>query len=697
MSSPLQSRLTRFDSALDSLLRALGAFVTPRQASSAVPVSGGPAAGGSPPQAMTLTPSPLPDADPVWGLLAQSGLDGKLLYVTPQFQERLGHDTSLWVGQALNDLPQLWSPDDAQAFFERFQTLKSTRRTEHFAQRLKHADGSLRWLDTVLVYFPAQNGGAAEDSILLYGRHVHPLPTDDDDLRRLQHAQEQLLVTGLPPAKMASLIVQVVIEAFHQLHCAVMLYEPGTRLLHLAATAGDYAPARDQAISVPGVALVAECAQRGVAIHAPNVLFDERYRMNDPRTRSQFVVPLMTRHGVVGVLDLQHPRINAFDAHTRRLLEVFAGHAAGALEHALMHARTLQANDDLRHSLEVETGENQRLRERAETILGHVRDSLLLLDATGAIRQFNQAFLRQFRCESDAAFQKSILHLAQQRDRAGLTGALQRALQTGTHVALDVTACRADGTTFPAEIVFSAIARAVDAPLVCSVHDLSERHAHEQQLKRMLERERDLMEMKSQFITTVSHEFRTPLMVIQSSGDLLRTSYERMTREQRERHFEKIDTALGVLTRRLEDLVLLGETFKAEAHQELDIPALVRAVADDYTRQSGHACDVRVDDAPGRVRGDELLLHRALLYLVASAMRRQPSDAPFPIRVSTTPGEAHITLGFLPDPGATSRTPTDIGLVMLRRVLEVHQGKMLTYGAATYRIVLPVIQTGQER
>src|SRR6185295_3509452 len=57
--------------------------------------------------------------------------------------------------------------------------------------------------------------------------------------------------------------------------------------------------------------------------------------------------------------------------------------------------------------------------------------------------------------------------------------------------------------------------------------------AHAEAL-RLLARERELGELKSEFVSLVSHEFRTPLEIIMSSVDNLDRYHDRLSSERRE-------------------------------------------------------------------------------------------------------------------------------------------------------------------
>ena len=66
------------------------------------------------------------------------------------------------------------------------------------------------------------------------------------------------------------------------------------------------------------------------------------------------------------------------------------------------------------------------------------------------------------------------------------------------------------------------------------VVDISQRKEAEAELHRTLAREKELSQLKSNFVSMVSHEFRTPLGIIQSSAELLRDFYQKMSPSERD-------------------------------------------------------------------------------------------------------------------------------------------------------------------
>lgn len=89
-----------------------------------------------------------------------------------------------------------------------------------------------------------------------------------------------------------------------------------------------------------------------------------------------------------------------------------------------------------------------------------------------------------------------------------------------------------------------------------------QRKQAEGEIRKALEKEKELTELKSRFISMTSHEFRTPLTTIQSSAELLENYSHRWTEEKKLSHLLRIQTSVEHMTTLLNDVLILG---KAEA------------------------------------------------------------------------------------------------------------------------------------
>ncbi|HEY9831494.1 MAG TPA: PAS domain S-box protein, partial [Stenomitos sp.] len=99
-----------------------------------------------------------------------------------------------------------------------------------------------------------------------------------------------------------------------------------------------------------------------------------------------------------------------------------------------------------------------------------------------------------------------------------------------------------------------------------------QRKQAEGEIRKALEKEKELTELKSRFISMTSHEFRTPLTTIHSSSELLEHYSYKWTEEKKRTHLNRIQSSVKHMTNLLDDVLILG---KAEAEKiELNLVPL---------------------------------------------------------------------------------------------------------------------------
>jgi PAS domain S-box-containing protein len=83
--------------------------------------------------------------------------------------------------------------------------------------------------------------------------------------------------------------------------------------------------------------------------------------------------------------------------------------------------------------------------------------------------------------------------------------------------------------------------------MLTTIVDITIQKTYENALEVALEKERDLNEMKSQFITIASHEFRTPLATVLTSAELMATHLNQFDQTNSVKHLRKIKTSISRL------------------------------------------------------------------------------------------------------------------------------------------------------
>src|SRR6201992_736616 len=88
-------------------------------------------------------------------------------------------------------------------------------------------------------------------------------------------------------------------------------------------------------------------------IYAGDVRKDARYHLVNPETRSEMAVPLLYKGKVIGVLDLEHVRVNYFHDDHQRTIVTLASQIAVAIENAQLYQRVTHQEQRLEHDLDM--------------------------------------------------------------------------------------------------------------------------------------------------------------------------------------------------------------------------------------------------------------------------------------------------------------------------------------------------------
>ncbi len=149
---------------------------------------------------------------------------------------------------------------------------------------------------------------------------------------------------------------------------------------------------------------------------------------------------------------------------------------------------------------------------------------------------------------------------------------------------------------------------------------------------RELSAERALGELKSRFVTTVSHEFRTPLGIAMSAVELLRHYEDRLPREKRTQLFEDIHSATKNMAGLMEQVLVLGRVDAGKLAYRpapLDLDALAQKLTDESLSATNRKCPIEwtaENDLSG-AHADEALLRHIFTNLISNGVKYSPAGA----------------------------------------------------------------------
>ncbi|MCI0712094.1 MAG: PAS domain S-box protein [Chloroflexi bacterium] len=517
-------------------------------------------------------------------------------------------------------------------------------------------------------------------------------------------------------------IVAAIVREFHIMDCGLLLVDEQQNQMLRLARAGGYGVETDVPIYLDGPGLVAEAVRSGKMVYVPDVSLDSEYLYvaNDTRTQSELVVPFRTTGEVIGVLDLQSPKKDAFSEQDRRILSAFAERAAWAVQTMLLNEQLQQHAAELEWRVAERTAQLDRTREYAEIILNNSNDAITVIGEDETIRNTNPAFNDLFGYEPDDVFKQPFSDMFDHEQASQIHESLMAVAAGQQSVRLELIARRSDGRNFHADSLFSPIKQDADkiTGVVCSLRDITMRRQMEEDLRVALAKEKELNDLKSRFVSMVSHEFRTPLTVITTSVELLRNYSERLSAERKQEHLVKIIKQIRLMTNLLNDVLTLG---KAESvgmefnPQPTNLEECCRIFVEEvqHSLDSTHQVVVATNQMCTKAFADEKLLRHIVSNLLTNAIKYSPGKERVYLDLQCEHGQATIRVrdegigipeedqqrmyeAFHRAKNVGTISGTGLGLSIIRSAVEAHRGTVSFASqmgvGTTFTVLIPINQ-----
>ena len=152
------------------------------------------------------------------------------------------------------------------------------------------------------------------------------------------------------------------------------------------------------------------------------------------------------------------------------------------------------------------------------------------------------------------------------------------------------------------------------------------------ELKDSLDKEKQLNEIKSRFVSMASHEFRTPLSTVLSSASLLSKYTTTDEQEKRNRHIDKIKDSVKHLNDILEDFLSLGKLDEGKVitnFNEFNLKDFVYEVADEIKGLLKAGQGIKVSyNGTENIFSDKKLLRNILFNLLSNAIKFSEEGKP---------------------------------------------------------------------
>jgi NtrC-family two-component system sensor histidine kinase KinB len=422
----------------------------------------------------------------------------------------------------------------------------------------------------------------------------------------LQRVSSRLMRT-LNVDQLLGEILEVLERSFGYLHCAVLLVDEATGELYTRASRGYPREAVERRrVKVGGEGIAGWVAAHKVPLNVPDVTEDPRYVEGVRGIRSEIAVPMLSSEKVIGVLDVQSPRVNVFNEDDLRVLSSLATHITIAIEEARLFEQVAEG------------------RNKLQAVLNSTRDGILMLDNTGQIVMLNSMIEQLWHLKRSEVIGLDLTQLVED-DPDGLLaklgysqeqmGALLQQRQ-GEKVDKAVYEITAPGRRFIERVCAPVLDEGGGTiGRVIVLRDITE----EKELERMRE---DLTRM-------IIHDLRSPLTSIMGGLHLLRGAVENPSARVQ----MLLDLATGGSQKLLELVNSLLDISRLEAGKmRLEIKAVSLSDLVDVARKQvaplahGDGITLQVDLPPDlpQVAVDQDLVARVLVNLFDNAIKFSP-------------------------------------------------------------------------
>ncbi|MBP0017035.1 MAG: CBS domain-containing protein [Cyanobacteria bacterium SBLK] len=165
--------------------------------------------------------------------------------------------------------------------------------------------------------------------------------------------------------------------------------------------------------------------------------------------------------------------------------------------------------------------------------------------------------------------------------------------------------------------------------------DITEQKKSAEAISQLLQQEKELNELKSRFITTASHEFRTPLALISSSTGILQDYGDRLAGVKKAKHLGRIQGAVKQMTQLLEDVLtvdLVAEDRLLFQPASVNLIEFCGRLQEEFARshpQRQIDWQIEPPEPSNRtIQADAKLLHQIFSNLLSNALKYSPDDRP---------------------------------------------------------------------